>query len=102
VNFAGEVALVLLGVAVIVVLAGVAVLLPRLVGFRRVARETSSLLDMYRQAVDAERHQLAATEAEREELLRPVRRIRRIALHPLTIALFESYRRRRMRATAGA
>lgn len=98
-TWVGELGLGLVRLAVLLVIAALGALLPRGLSFGRRLRETHELLAVYRQNVESERMQLASLAAEREELLRPLRSIRRVLLHPLTIALFESYRRRRARQT---
>ncbi len=94
--------LVLLAVALVVFLVGAAVALPASLGVRRASDETSRLVEMYRQSVNlamAERDELMAEQAV---LVRPLRKIRRVVAHPLTLALLDSYRLRRRRAREAA
>ena len=97
-SWLGTAGLVLLALAPVVVLLGVAAALPASLRVRRASVETSRLVEMYRQSVNlamAERDELMAEQAE---LVRPWRTIRRVAGHPLTLALLDSYRLRRRRA----
>ena len=91
-----DVGLLILAV-VLVAIAGLA-LLPAALRVRRAALETRELFLAYRlvSGISALELQLAAL--ERRELLRPWRRARRWLLHPLTIAVAESWVRRRKRA----
>ena len=98
----GYAGLVLVPIALLVVLAGLVALLPSALRARRASAETRRLVEMYRQTIElkmVERDQLAV---ERDALLRPFRAVRRVVAHPLTVALFESYRLRRRRAREAA
>ena len=77
--------------------AGLAVL-PRSLRLRRTVLESQALVYTYRLVADVTAMELRLAALERKELLRPWRRVRRWVLHPLTIALVESWSRRRRRA----
>jgi hypothetical protein len=55
----------------------------------------SAQLQIARLQMDQALALLAERSAETDELLRPLLRLRKWAGHPLSIALFQSYRRRR-------
>jgi hypothetical protein len=88
----------LLVLAVVLLAIAALALLPAGLRARRAAAETRELVLAYRllSGISAMELQLAAL--ERHELLRPWRRARRWLLHPLTIAVVESWARRRKRA----
>lgn len=99
----GAVGLALVGVsALVVAAAGLAVVLPAGLRLRRTAAVTERLIADYREGMGAELWRLRQAELERAMLLRPVRRVRRWLGHPLTIALLESYARRRDRGREAA
>lgn len=85
----------LLVLAGVLILGAVAAIVPRGLRVRRVLDETSALVLTYRLAIGISGLELQLAAIERHELLRPWRRVRRWVTHPLTIALFESWRRRR-------
>ncbi len=97
-NWVGYAGLVLLAIAFMVVAFGAVAALPSVLRFRRLSVQTRQLVEMYRQAVNVEIEELAQLSVERELLLRPLRRLWRVLTHPLTLALYESYRLRRRRA----
>jgi hypothetical protein len=73
----------------------VIVLLPR---FLRLTKRLDEMRLVYERNLRLTRDELqmlAQATAETRELLRPYRRFRRWLAHPLTLALFASYRRRR-------
>ena len=86
---------VLLLVALLVALIGALATLPRLLRVRRRALALAARLETARLELEEELTLLAEHSAETDELLRPLLRLRRWAGHPLSIALFQSYRRRR-------
>ena len=102
-TWVGTVALALIVVALAGVL-GVAltVVLPRALRLRRVALATRGLVEEYRETLTFETWTAREHALERALLLRPYRRVRRVLTHPLTIALAESYARRRERAREAA
>jgi hypothetical protein len=83
--------------AVLLALVGVVALLPRALRVRRVLLETQALIYTYRLIADVTAMELRLTALERHQLLRPWRRVRRVVMHPLTIAVVESWARRRRR-----
>jgi hypothetical protein len=88
----------MLVLAVLVALVGGVAVLPRALRVRRALLETESLVYAYRLMVDVTALELRLSSLERHGLLGPWRRVRRWVLHPLTVALIESWRRRRGRA----
>ena len=102
-TWVGTLGLALIGVAVVgVAVVALAAVLPPALRLRRVALVTRGLVEEFRESVTAEVWTLREHELERAVLLRPVRRVRRVLTHPLTIALLESYARRRERAREAA
>lgn len=95
----GTLGLALVGAALAGVL-GVALIfvLPPALRLARVAAETRGLVQVYRETVTVETWTAREHALERALLLRPFRHVRRVLTHPLTIALMESYARRRVRA----
>lgn len=87
----------LLGAAVVIVMAGLALALPPLLRVRRRAVALEATV------AEARRERLAAMallrerRAETEALLAPWRQLQRWARHPLVAATFDWYRRRRAR-----
>jgi hypothetical protein len=88
----GQVLLVASGV---IVLAGSLTILPRLFRVRRRGLALSAQLEAARVELEKGLELLAERSAETDEILRPLLRLRKWAGHPLSIALFQSYRRRR-------
>lgn len=88
----------LLVLALLVALAGVILVLPALVRTRRAGLATRDLVLTYRLVAGISALELQLAALERHQLLRPWRRVRRWAFHPLTIAVVESWSRRRKRA----
>ena len=68
---------------------------PRLLRLQRGALALRSVLEREEVAHSDEVQRLKVVLAELDLRLRPFRRVRRLLLHPLTLALMESYRRRR-------
>jgi hypothetical protein len=68
--------------------------LPRVVRLTKRLRELNLLLDDNRRLTHDELQILQRATLETHALLRPYRRLRRWLTHPLTLALFASYRRR--------
>jgi hypothetical protein len=97
-GLAGTTGQVLLVACGVVVLAGALTTLPRLLRVRRRARALSVQLQAARLELDEGLELLAERSAETDEILKPLLRLRRWAGHPLSIALFQSYRRRRRAA----
>jgi hypothetical protein len=86
---------VLVAVALVVALIGTLTMLPRLLRVRRRALALSARLQTARLEMEEGLALLAERSAESDELLRPLLRLRRWVGHPLSIALFQSYRRHR-------
>jgi hypothetical protein len=82
-------------VALVVAFLGALSTLPRLLRIRRRAVALSAQLQTARIQMDEALALLAERSAETDELLGPLLRLRKWAGHPLSIALFQSYRRRR-------
>ena len=80
------------GLAVIVL--EVFLLLPRTLRLTKQLQELNLLLANNLRLADDELQILQQATAEMHTLLRPYRRLRKWLLHPLTVALFASYRRR--------
>ncbi len=72
-------------------------LLPAGLRVRRAALVTAALNDDFQRAFDQTVWLQREHALERATLLRPYRRVWRIVNHPLTVALLESYARRRAR-----
>jgi len=87
----------MLVLAVVIILIGGALSIPRALRVRRVMRETTALVLTYRLVIGISTLELRLAALERNELLRPYRRLRRWVTHPLTLAVLESWRRRRKR-----
>ncbi len=87
----------LLALAIMATLVVLLIVLPRALRLRQAGLQTLELAQAYRLvfAISAMQLQLAAL--ERNQLLRPYRRVRRWLTHPLTVALMESWARRRTR-----
>ena len=101
-SWLGYAGLVLMAIALVVALVGLVAALPAALRARRVSRETRLLAEMYRQTIELKMAERDRLDADREALLRPFKAVRRVAGHPLTIALLESYRLRRRRAREAA
>ena len=71
-----------------------ALVLPRAIRLTKRLQELNLLLDNNRQLTQDELQLLQQATNDTQSLLRPYRRLRRWLTHPLTIALFASYRRR--------
>jgi hypothetical protein len=88
----------LLGLALVLTLLALLALLPRALRVRRAALQTQELAAAYRLLFGISTLELQLAALERHQLLRPYRRVRRWVTHPLTVALAESWARRRSRA----
>lgn len=88
----------MIALAVVAVLAGVLGSLPAVLRARRTSAETARLIEMYRQQIDIQVRERERLLASLEASARPLRRVTRVATHPLVLALLESYRMRRRRA----
>ena len=80
---------------VLVIAVELLLILPR---FLRLTKRLNELTLLYEQDLRLTRDELrilAEATAETQRLLRPFRRLRRWLAHPITLALFASYRRRR-------
>ena len=86
-------ALAVLGVLLVAVL-------PAALRLRRVARIAQTLVEEYRLTVTTELWEAQVLALERAVMLQPVRRVQRVLAHPLMVALFESFLRRRSRSGA--
>jgi hypothetical protein len=84
-----------LGVLGVVLLA----VLPPALRLRRAARTTQGLLEDYRLTVTTELWEAQVQALERAVMLAPARRVQRVLSHPLVVALFESFMRRRARSS---
>jgi hypothetical protein len=71
-----------------------ALVLPRALRLTKRLRELNLLLENNRQLTHDELQLLHRATLQTQSLLRPYRRLRRWLTHPLTLALFASYRRR--------
>jgi hypothetical protein len=71
-----------------------ALVLPRALRLTKRLRELNLLLENNRRLTQDELQLLQQAGLETQSLLRPYRRLRRWLTHPLTLALFASYRRR--------
>jgi hypothetical protein len=71
---------------------------PRVLRIRRRVLALDAVLAAVDPRRSAELRRLRLLRGELDDLLRPYRRVRRWMLHPLTLALLESYRRRRSRS----
>jgi hypothetical protein len=94
----GGLGVALLALAGVIALVGVVVALPRALRVRRAALATIELAATYRLLLGISATELQLAALERNQLLRPYRRVRRWVTHPLTVALAESWARRRTRA----
>ena len=94
----GGAGLALIGLAIVITLAGLLAALPRALRVRRAALATLDLAVTYRLLLGISATELQLAALERRQLLRPYRRVRRWITHPLTVALAESWARRRTRA----
>jgi hypothetical protein len=68
--------------------------LPRVMRLTKRLRELNLLLDNNLRLTQDELQLLQQARIETHSLLRPYRRLRRWLVHPVTLALFASYRRR--------
>jgi len=88
----------MLVLAALLILGAAVAVLPRALRVRRALLETQGLVYTYRLVVDVTAMERRLAALERKQLLRPWRRVRRWVMHPLTIAVVESWARRRRRA----
>jgi hypothetical protein len=86
---------VLLAVCLVVAAGASLSTVPRLLRIRRRAMALSAQLDSARLGVEEQLALLAERSAETDELLQPLLRLRRWLGHPLSVALIQSYLRRR-------
>ncbi len=68
--------------------------LPRVLRLTKRLQELTLLIDSNRRLTNDELQILQQATLETQSLLRPYRRLRRWLTHPVTVALFASYRRR--------
>jgi hypothetical protein len=94
----GWVGIWLLGVGLALIVLELALIGPRLLRLQRKAVVLRTLLERESAQRDLERLRLQRVLGEIGFKLRPYRRVRRLAVHPLTLALLASYRRRRSRS----
>jgi hypothetical protein len=87
----------LLVAAVALIVVEVAVLAPRFLRLQRKALALRAALEREDGMRNLELQRLRFVLGEIDLKLRPFRRVRRVALHPLTVAVLASYRRRRAR-----
>jgi hypothetical protein len=78
----------------LVIAVELALVLPRAIRLTKRLRELNLLLDNNLQLTKNELQLLQQAALQTQSLLRPYRRMRRWLAHPLTVALFASYRRR--------
>jgi hypothetical protein len=76
------------------------VTLPRLLRVRRQALALRVRVEAARAEVVGELGELEQRRQEADQLMRPIRRLRKWLRHPLSVAAFQSYRRRGRRGTA--
>jgi chromate transport protein ChrA len=91
----GWIGLVATGIGLVVVLLTLLLIFSNLLSLRRRVTHLQALLARENIAVGRLLLQLRQAQAERDELGRPYKRARRWLTHPITLALFGSYRRRR-------
>jgi hypothetical protein len=87
----------LLAVGLAAIVVGLALAAPSVLRVRRKAVILTALLEREEIARSLEVERLRLALRHLESRLRPYRRARRLLLHPLTVALVESYRRRGIR-----
>jgi hypothetical protein len=78
----------------LLIIVELALVLPRALRLTKRLRELNLLLENNRQLTHNELQLLQQATLQTQLLLRPYRRLRRWLTHPLTLALFASYRRR--------
>jgi hypothetical protein len=78
----------------LLIIVELALVLPRALRLTKRLRELNLLLENNRQLTHNELQLLQQATMQTQSLLRPYRRLRRWLMHPLTLALFASYRRR--------
>ncbi|HKF18188.1 MAG TPA: hypothetical protein VKF14_13465 [Candidatus Dormibacteraeota bacterium] len=81
-----------------IILIGLAATVPRTLGVRRRALRLQRTVQALGYDLRAELELLASRREEANELLAPWRKVWRVARHPLVLAAFRWYRRRRRRA----
>jgi hypothetical protein len=82
------------GAGLLVIAVELALVLPRAIRLTKRLRELNLLLDNNLRLTKNELQLLQQAALQTQSLLRPYRRLRRWLAHPLTVALFASYRRR--------
>ena len=96
-SLAGLVGQAMLVLALVLILAGMLVTLPRLLRVRRRALALSVRVKAAQAEALEALDRLEERRDETEEILRPVRRLRRWVRHPLSVATVQSFRRKRRR-----
>jgi hypothetical protein len=86
--------------ALLLVLVGLLVTLPRLLRVRRQVVGLRVRVEAARAEVLGELEEFEHRKQEADQLMRPIRRLRKWLRHPLSVAAFQSYRRRGRRGTA--
>jgi hypothetical protein len=99
-ELAGRAGQLMLVAAGLLLLLGLLLTLPRALRVRRRARRLIALVQASAAAIEEDLAGLQLRRQETEQALAPSRRLRRWLTHPLSVALFHSYRRRRRRAAA--
>jgi len=82
------------GAGLLLVVCELLLVLPRAIRLTKRLQELNLLLENNRRLTQNELQLLQQAGLETQSLLRPYRRLRRWLTHPLTVALFASYRRR--------
>ena len=82
-------------IGLIAILIEVGLIVPRAIRLNRLLSVLIEAIDEARLAIESDLAQISASGRETHLLWKPYRRILRWLSHPLTVALFASYRRRR-------
>jgi len=82
------------GAGLLLVVCELLLVLPRAIRLTKRLQELNLLLDNNLRLTHDELQLLQQARVETHSLLRPYRRLRRWLIHPVTLALFASYRRR--------
>jgi hypothetical protein len=93
-NWVGTLGIAMSVVGFVAVAVELLLMLPPVVRLTKRLRQLTLLYEDNLRLTRDELQILEMARAETRELLRPFRRLRRLLLHPVTIALFASYRRR--------
>ena len=91
----------MLVLALVLILGGVVVSLPRLLRVRRRALALSVQVKAAQAEALGALDRLGERRAETEQILRPMRRLRRWVRHPLSVATVQSFRRKGRRRRSG-